>query len=108
MIVDCCTIEFLFLQASQFIFGAYGTGMCTFIIIAVINEGQLENYAQQIGLAIAVGIIGGVVAVMLWWFLGIPILSAGIPVALTGLLFGSCFVFLPPMNVVSMSNDVSG
>ena len=73
----------------------------------MINEDQLDNYTQQIGLAIAIGIIGGIVCLVMWCFLGIPILSASIPVALLGLLFGSCFVFLPPMNIISLSNDVS-
>ena len=107
LMIDRVLMFVYFLQASQFIFGAYGTGMCTFIIIAVINEDQLDNYTQQIGLAIAIGIIGGIVCLVMWCFLGIPILSASIPVALLGLLFGSCFVFLPPMNIISLSNDVS-
>ena len=94
-----------FLQTSQFFFGSYGVGLATFIIIAVLNNGQFANYSQQAGLALAVGIIGGVLAVTLWCFLGIPILSAALPVALSGLLLGSCLVFLPAVNNITMSND---
>ena len=93
------------LQTSQFIFGSYGVGLVTYVIIAVLNDGQLANYSQQAGLALAVGIIGGVSAVTLWCFLGIPILSAALPVALSGLLLGSCVVFLPAVNNITMSND---
>ena len=43
---------------SQFFFGAYGTGVCAFIVIAVLHHGILVGYTEQVGLCIAIGIIG--------------------------------------------------
>ena len=42
-------------QLTQFILGSYGVGLCTYIVIAVLNQGQLTNYSQQAGLALAIG-----------------------------------------------------
>jgi hypothetical protein len=90
---------------SQFFFGAYGTAVCAFMVVAVINDGILVSYTETIGLSIAIGIIGGFLWVLIWYILGIPFLSTALPIAMVGLLFGGIFVYLPPMNIVSMSSD---
>ena len=43
---------------SQFIFGTYASGLLAFIFIVVVHNGILVSYTEQVGLSVAIGIIG--------------------------------------------------
>ena len=51
-----------------------------------------------------VSFIGGFLWMVVWYVLGIPILSTALSVSLMGLVLGGAFVFA--LNTVSMMNDV--
>ena len=89
-------------QAYQFIAGAYATGICAFIAITLAMQ---SSYTEKVGLAMAVGVIGAFLWVIIWYLFGIPLLSTALPVASMGLIIGATFVFLPPLNTASMASD---
>ena len=47
-----------------------GTGMLAFITIVVIHDGILVSYTEQVGLSVAIGIIGGFLWTLVWYVLG--------------------------------------
>ena len=49
-------------------------------------------------------ILGGFLGALIRYVCGIPLLSTMLPTAMMGFLFGSIFVFLPPLNSVGLSN----
>ena len=51
---------------SQLLFGSYGIGTIAFIAIVVVHHGILVNYTEQVGLSIAIGIIGNQKFYKIW------------------------------------------
>ena len=43
---------------SQFLFGTYASGLLAFIFIVVVHNGILVSYTEQVGLSVAIGVIG--------------------------------------------------
>lgn len=54
----------------NYIFFLTGTGMLAFITIVVIHDGILVSYTEQVGLSVAIGIIGGFLWTLVWYILG--------------------------------------
>ncbi len=88
----------------QFVFGTYAAGIVAFTAIAVVNDGILVSYNEHMGLTLAIGLIGGILWALVWYALGIPLLSTMLSTAMTGFLLGSIFVYLPPLNTVGLAS----
>lgn len=93
-----------YFQSQQFFFGAYAAGLVSFVVMSLlVNKGDI-SYVEVLGLSFAIAIIGGFLWMVVWYVLGVPILSTALSVSLMGLVLGGVFVF--SLNTVSMMNDV--
>ena len=47
-----------YFQSQQFFFGAYATGLITFIVISLLLSTEVISYVEHLGLSLAIAIIG--------------------------------------------------
>ena len=57
----------------QFLHGTYATSLIVFVVLGVIHSLWPSTFSAQVGFAMAVGIVGGLMWLALWYILGIPV-----------------------------------
>lgn len=96
-----------FLVSQPFV-GLYLGSVVGFILVSLIYGPPTDmwHYNLQVGLSFIGGGIGALLLFFLWYTCGLPLLSTFFSTVSLGLLLGAIFVFLPVMNLTSMTGDL--
>lgn len=92
-----------FFMTSQFLFGFYVGSVVGYILLSITFS---LTFTQIFSLTNLCGILVAFIVLGLWFFLGIPVLSVLLPTLEVGMIVASCILFLPQLNVPSLTNDL--
>jgi len=90
-----------FFITSQFFFGFYAGTFVGFTLLSSLKLSFIETFL----LTVLCGLMMAILVSGLWFFLGIPVLSVLIPTLEVGIIVASSILFLPFLNIPSLTND---
>ena len=91
-----------FFKSSQFMFGFYFGSLVGFTLLSLYTE---YDDVLRIVLSGTSGLLSAGLVLLVWWFLGIPVLSVVLPTLEVGFLLASVLMYLPLCNMESFSSD---
>eukprot|EP00092_Neocalanus_flemingeri_P015805 GFUD01017109.1.p1 GENE.GFUD01017109.1~~GFUD01017109.1.p1 ORF type:complete len:631 (+),score=178.18 GFUD01017109.1:60-1952(+) len=92
-----------FFMASQFLFGFYTGSVVGYILLSITFS---PDFVEIFSLTTLCGLTMAILVSGLWFFLGIPVLSVLLPTLEVGVMVASCILFLPQMNIPSLTTDL--